>query len=153
MAARGWFRRPKGKLVYVWQVKDPATGNAKERAKVIGDATQSDEEGWQIVGKLKDRGAIKTDHEPSPDRFFSETASYYLANKEWKKESTKVLHTDRQQNLGAPVGRSGRCEDQARGGQSLAPVAGRGRWHPLQVQDRHGHCVQVRSSRGFATSR
>lgn len=93
MAARGWFRRPKGKLVYVWQVKDPATGKAKERAKVIGDATLSDEEGWQIVGKLKAEGTIKTDHEPSPDRFFSEIASFYLANKEWKKESTKVLHT------------------------------------------------------------
>ena len=93
MAARGWFRRPKGKLVYVWQVKDPTTGNAKERAKVIGDATLSDEKGWQIVGKLKDQGVIKTDHEPSPDRFFCEIAFYYLANKEWKKESRKVLHT------------------------------------------------------------
>ena len=93
MAARGWFRRAKGRLVYVWQVKDPATGKAKERAKVIADAALSDEEGWQIVGKLKAEGTIKTDHEPSPDRFFSEIASFYLANKAWKKESTKVLHT------------------------------------------------------------
>jgi integrase len=93
MAARGWFRRPKGRLVYVWQVKDPATGKAKERAMVIGHATLSDEEGWQKVGKLKAEGTIKTDHEPSADRSFSDIASFYLANKEWKKESTKVLHT------------------------------------------------------------
>jgi integrase len=88
-----WRVGPNGRLVYVWQVKDPATGKMKERAKVIGGAALSDEEGWQIVRKLKAEGTIKTDHEPSPDRFFSEIASFYLANKEWKKESTRVLHT------------------------------------------------------------
>jgi hypothetical protein len=36
---QGWFRRPKGKLVYVWQIEDPKTGRKLERAKVIGDAT------------------------------------------------------------------------------------------------------------------
>jgi len=150
MAARGWFRRPKGKLVYVWQVKDPATGKAKERAKVVGDAALSDEEGWQIVGKLKAEGTIKTDHEPSPDRFFSDIASFYLANKEWKKESTKVLHTQIVNKILVPRWRTGCGQDQARGGQSLAPVAGPRRWYPLQVQDRHRHCVQVRSGRGLA---
>src|ERR1700751_1864932 len=38
-------------------------------------------------------GGSKTDFEPAPDRLFSEIASYYLANKEWKKQSTKVLQT------------------------------------------------------------
>lgn len=93
MAAQGWFRRPKGRLVYVWQIEDPKTGSKLERAKVVGDATLSDEEGREIVGRLKAEGVIKMDFEPSPDRLFSEIASYYLANKEWKKESTKVLHT------------------------------------------------------------
>jgi len=51
---------------------------------VVGDATLSDKEGWQVVGRLKAEGAIKTDFDPSPDRLFSEIASYYLANKEWK---------------------------------------------------------------------
>jgi hypothetical protein len=37
--AQGWFRRPKGKLVYVWQIEDPKTGRKMERAKVVGDAT------------------------------------------------------------------------------------------------------------------
>lgn len=44
-------------------------------------------------GRLKAEGVIKTDFDPSPDRLFSEIASYYLANKEWKKQSTKVLQT------------------------------------------------------------
>jgi hypothetical protein len=60
---------------------------------VVGDATLSDKEGWQVVGRLKAEGAIKTDFDPSPDRLFSEIASYYLANKEWKKLSTNVLQT------------------------------------------------------------
>ena len=91
--AQGWFRRPKGRLVYVWQIEDPKTGRKLERAKVVGDAMLSDEEGWQVVGKLKAEGVINTDFDPSPDRLFSEIASYYLANKEWKKQSTKVLQT------------------------------------------------------------
>ena len=90
--AQGWFRRPKGRLVYVWQIEDPKTGRKLERAKVVGNATLSDEEGWQLVGKLKAEGTIKIDLESSPDRLFSDIASYYLANNEWKKESTKVLH-------------------------------------------------------------
>jgi hypothetical protein len=56
--AQGWFRRPKGRLVYVWQIEDPTTGRKLERAKVVGDATLSDEEGWQMVGAMKQNGGL-----------------------------------------------------------------------------------------------
>jgi hypothetical protein len=58
----------------VWQIEDPKTGRKLERAKVVGDATLSDEEGWQLVGRLKAEGVIKTDFDPWPDRLFSESA-------------------------------------------------------------------------------
>jgi integrase len=91
--AQGWFRRPKGKLVYVWQVEDPKTGRKLERAKVIGDATLSDEVGWQILGRMKAEGRVKAEAgAPSEKLFFSEVASFYLLRKEWKKLSTKKLH-------------------------------------------------------------
>jgi len=61
MAVRGWFRRPKGRLVYVWQIEDAKTGRKLERAKVVGDAMLSDEEGWQLVGRMKAEGNIPVD--------------------------------------------------------------------------------------------
>jgi integrase len=91
--AQGWFRRPKGRLAYVWQVEDPKTGRKLERAKVVGDATLSDEEGWQLVGAMKHDGRIKSEAAvPSENLLFSEVAAYYLSHKEWKKFSTKKLH-------------------------------------------------------------
>src|ERR1035437_880348 len=91
--AQGWFRRPKERLVYVWQIEDPKTGRKLERAKVVGHATLSDEEGWQLVGAMKQDGRIKSEvGAPSENPLFSEVASYYLSHKEWKKRSTKTLH-------------------------------------------------------------
>ena len=88
--AQGWFRRPKGKLVYVWQIEDPKTGRKLERAKVIGSATLSDGEGWQLVGAMNQDGRIKSEAgAPCENLLFSEVASYYLSHKEWKKLSTK----------------------------------------------------------------
>jgi integrase len=96
MAAQGWFRRPKGRLVYVWQIVDAKTGCKLERAKVVGDATLSDEEGWQLVGRMKAEGTIPVDPNgeiPSAEVLFRDLASYYLTNKAFKKISTKALHT------------------------------------------------------------
>jgi integrase len=96
MAARGWFRRPKGRLVYVWQIEDPKTGHKLERAKVVGDAMLSDEEGWQLVGRMKAEGSIPVDANgdiPSAEATFGDLASYYLTNKAFRKISTKDLHT------------------------------------------------------------
>jgi integrase len=94
--AQGWFRRPKQKLVYVWQIEDPKTGRKLERAKVIGNSRLSDEEGWQIVGKMKAEGTIPVDPNreiPSGKALFRDISSYYLTNKMFKKLSTKALHT------------------------------------------------------------
>ena len=92
--AQGWFRRPKGRLVYVWQIEDPKTGRKLERAKVVGEATLSDEDGWQIVGGMKARKEIVIEPDiPSEAHSFSYLAEYYLVKKEWRKNSTKELHT------------------------------------------------------------
>ena len=93
--AQGWFRRPKQKLVYVWQIEDPKTGRKLERAKLIGNSRLSDEEGWQIVGKMKTEGTIPVDPNeiPSAKALFRDLGSYYLTNKMFKKLSTKALHT------------------------------------------------------------
>ena len=92
--ANGWFRRKKGKLVYCWKVEDAATGQMMERSRVIGPATLTDQEAWQQVGVLKQEGEISMDGDtPSLKIIFREIAHYYLANKEWKKPSTKDLHT------------------------------------------------------------
>ena len=83
--AKGWFRRKKGKLVYYWY-------NAlhQERSKVVGPDTLTDEEGWLEVGKL---GLDKLVKKPDPRKpTFFEIGRYYLANKEFKKPSTKGLH-------------------------------------------------------------
>jgi hypothetical protein len=91
--ARGWFRRKKGRLVYAWLIEDPKTGRDLERSRVVGDATLSDEEGWQLVGMMKQDGRIKAEGgAPSENLSFSYVAAEYLSRKEWKKESTKVLH-------------------------------------------------------------
>jgi hypothetical protein len=76
--AQGWFRRPKGRLVYVWQIEDPATGRKLERAKVVGDATLSDEAGWQIVGRMKAEATIPVDPDseiPSAKALFRDLGS------------------------------------------------------------------------------
>jgi hypothetical protein len=92
--AQGWFRRPKGRLVYVWQIEDPKTGHKLERAKVVGDASLSDEDGWQIVGGMKAGKEIVIEPDiPSEAHSFSYLAEYYLVKKEWRKNSTKELHT------------------------------------------------------------
>ena len=83
--AKGWFRRKKGKLLYCW---NNATG--KERSKVVGPFTVTDEEGWLEVGRL---GLDKLVSKPDPiNHTFSQIATYYFANKEFKKASTKSLH-------------------------------------------------------------
>jgi len=47
----------------------------------------------QLMGVLKRNGEISTNAaEPSLKIWFRELAAYYLANKEWKKPSTKDLH-------------------------------------------------------------
>src|ERR1019366_7334742 len=100
--AQGWFRRPKGRLVYVWQIEDPKTGCKLERAKVVGDATLSDEEGWQLVGRMKAEGTIPVDPNgevPSAEVVFGDLASCYLRNKVFKKISTKDLHTQIVNNI------------------------------------------------------
>jgi integrase len=92
--ANGWFRRRKGKLVYFWKIEAPATGKMMERSRVVGPESMSDEEGWQKVGVLKQNGEINTQvDQPSLRNTFREVAAHYLANKEWKKLSTKDLHT------------------------------------------------------------
>src|ERR1700726_1201960 len=94
--AQGWFRRPKGRLVYVWQIEDPKTGRKLERAKVVGNATLSDEEGWQLVGVMKAEGTISVEPNgeiPSTEVLFGDIASHYLMNKMFRKISTKELHT------------------------------------------------------------
>src|SRR5208283_4334533 len=91
--ARGWFRRKKGRLVYIWLIEDPKTGRKLERSTVVGEATLPDEEGWQLVGVMKQDGRIKGEAEaPSENLVFSYVAAEYLSRKEWKKESTKMLH-------------------------------------------------------------
>jgi integrase len=103
--AQGWFRRPKGKLVYVWQIEDPKTGRKLERAKVVGDAILSDEEGWQTVGRMKAEGSISVDpngETSSEDVIFGDLASHYLFNKVFKKISTKELHTQIVNNILKP---------------------------------------------------
>ena len=84
MTARGWFRRRSRKLDYAWQIEDPKTGRKLERTKVVGDAMLSDEEGWQLVGRMKAEGSIPAD--PSGEVStaqvtFGDLASYYLTNK------------------------------------------------------------------------
>ena len=91
--ARGWFRRKKGRLVYAWLIEDAKTGRDLERSRVVGDATLSDEEGWQLVGMMKQDGRIKAEGgAPCENLSFSYVAAEYMSRKEWKKESTKVLH-------------------------------------------------------------
>src|ERR1035437_472843 len=83
--AKGWFRRKKEKLVYCWY-----NANGKERSKVVGRDTMSEEEGWVKVGELGlDRLVARAD----PARIaFGELAEKYLANYPFNKQSTKELH-------------------------------------------------------------
>jgi hypothetical protein len=74
---------------------------------VVGDATLSDEEGWQLVGRMKAEGTIPVDPNgeiPSAEVLFRDLASYYLTNKAFKKISTKALHTQIINEILKPVG-------------------------------------------------
>ena len=83
--AKGWFRRKKEKLVYCWY-----NANGKERSKVVGRDTMSEEEGWVKVGEL---GLDKLVARSDPARIaFGELAEKYLANYPFNKQSTKELH-------------------------------------------------------------
>jgi len=69
--ASGWFRRKKGRLMYCWY-----NANGKERSKVVGPDTTSDEEGWVKVGEL---GLGKMIGEPDPaDVTVGDVLSHYL---------------------------------------------------------------------------
>ena len=97
--AQGWFRQPKGRLVYVWQIEDPKTGRKLERAKVVGDAMLSDEEGWQLVGRMKAEGSIPVDPNgdiPSAEVTFGDLA-LLLPNKQSVQEDfdKRFAHPDR----------------------------------------------------------
>jgi integrase len=91
--SQGWFRRKKGRLVFCWNVKSDKTGKIRERSQVVGLSTLPDSKGREIVGVLKKEGKIRMDCSASPDRLsFAALASYYFANKAFKKQSTKALH-------------------------------------------------------------
>ena len=77
-----------------WIVEDPATGKPKERARVVGSATMTDEQGWERVGVLKAEGVIRMDDDSvRPEEVtFGQLASFYFARKRFKKVSTKELH-------------------------------------------------------------
>jgi len=87
---RGWFRRKKRSLVYCW-----TSAEGRERSKVIGPASLSDEEGWTRVGEL---GLNKLVGKPKEHEYMlGEVAVLYLAcgkkkTGEDKAESTKELH-------------------------------------------------------------
>jgi integrase len=88
--SRGWFRRRKGSLVFCWSIVRPEDGKRVERSRFLGPESMSDKEGWVKVGKLELGGrAIKSCNlKPT----FHQIASFYLGNKEFRKESTKSLH-------------------------------------------------------------
>jgi len=93
--AKGWFRRKKGKLVYYWY-----NANRKERSRVIGLDSMTDEEGWLKVGEL---GLDKLVAKSDPVLItFGELAEKYLANYPFNKQSTKELHEQIVTNLLLP---------------------------------------------------
>lgn len=74
--------------------------NGRERSKVVGPDTWTDKEGWLEVGKL---GLDKLVKKPDPRKpTFFDIAQYCLANKEFKKPSTKGLHEQIINNLIIP---------------------------------------------------
>jgi integrase len=87
MAAKGWLRRKKGRLMYCWY-----NANGKERSKVVGVDSLTDAEGWLKVGEL---GLDKLVSKPDPaNAAFGEVARHYLVtgkkrNGEEKAQSTK----------------------------------------------------------------
>jgi integrase len=68
--AKGWFRRKKEKLVYCWY-----NANGKERSRVMGPNTMTDDEGWLEVGRL---GLYSVVNKPDPAKF-GEVLHHYLA--------------------------------------------------------------------------
>jgi integrase len=91
--AKGWIRRKKGSLVYCWIAEEAATGERKERSKVVGPDTMSDADGWETVGALKQQGKISMSATAVPGKItFSDLTAWYLANKAFKKQSTEDLH-------------------------------------------------------------
>ena len=82
-------------MYYFWEIEDPKTGRKCERGKVIGDITLSDDQGWEMVGRMKAEGTIPVNpstEAPSVKIVFGDLASYYLTTKRFKKISTKDLH-------------------------------------------------------------
>lgn len=85
--AKGWFRRKEGKLLYCWY-----NVFGDERAKTLGPATTSDEEGWIKVGEL---GLGQLVGKPDPvNATFGEVLDHWLAygktkTGEEKDDSTK----------------------------------------------------------------
>jgi predicted DNA-binding transcriptional regulator AlpA len=70
--AKGWFRRKQDKLVYCWYNAD-----GKERSKVVGPSTMTDEEGWLEVGTL---GLDKLVNKPDPPKVtFGEVLQHFIA--------------------------------------------------------------------------
>lgn len=88
--ARGWFRRRKGSLVFCWNIVRPEDGKRVERSRFLGPESMSDKDGWVKVGKL---GLVeRTNESCNPKATFHQIASFYLASKEFRKESTRSLH-------------------------------------------------------------
>ena len=92
---RGWFRKKKGRLLFCWYNSD-----GKERSKVIGLDTLSEEEAWVKIGEL---GLNKLVAKSDPASIiFGELAEKYLAKYPFNKISTRELHEQVVRNLLMP---------------------------------------------------
>ena len=93
--ARGWLRVKKGRYLFCWYNAD-----GKERSKVIGLETLSEEEAWAKVGEL---GLNKLVAKSDPANItFGELGEKYLAEYPFNKTSTKELHEQIVRNLLMP---------------------------------------------------
>ncbi|HLX84851.1 MAG TPA: site-specific integrase [Terriglobales bacterium] len=86
MAAKGWFRKKKGKLVFCWY-----NANGDERSKVVGLATMTENEGWAKIGEL---GLNTLVDKPDPTKTtFGEVLQRYLAYGKNKTGGDKAAST------------------------------------------------------------
>ena len=92
--AKGWFRRKEGKLLYCWY---NVVGN--ERAKTLGLAKMTDEEGWVKVGEL---GLGQLVGRPDPVKAsFGEVLNHWLAYGKTKTGTEKDDSTKRTEERNA----------------------------------------------------
>ena len=84
---KGWFRRPKGRDCTLYVCLNAA---GRERARVIGPGSMTDEDAWLKVGEL---GLNIHVGKPDPTKItFRELALSYFAKHPFNKPSTKELH-------------------------------------------------------------